>query len=797
MNIHATRQANGVRDAHSIVPFFIQLSSIVSITVLISFSTSRSPFCLFIHYCIDTAIFALLFEKTLHSWTKLKPANKRQGIAGLVLMVVYLAAMRGYFAPETFYFVFLSGAYSCASTLVEDHRNNNVYRAILFASCMLSFAKLTDRIFLWTADAGIYLNAWLTGLRDLTGYPFLSLSFTYLGGWHWIFTLALVFGFLLSAKGRARLYQAPALFLLAITFLLQAAEPGFFRQWILSMAAVIWMMFFAYGRVFKSRYIYNSIIGSMLVSFGIAVLFHISPVTETGVSRCLLLKGAYETRIPEIENPQKIQGASLGFFHEYLKRTTLSYSIVNKVDQKSLSNTQVLVICNLDRRLSETEIQAILDYVRKGGGLLVFGDHTDISGVMQNTNPLISHFGIRLRFDSAIPEIGPGWADSLEARWHPATCGLPSPDLIKISVGASLDHDGGAKPLIVARTGYSDQGDRQAPERAFLGNWSHDEQEERIGDLTLAAEAQYGNGRVIVYGDTALLQESSFSQSWSHVSDLLGWIGCGGNNDRSSSVWNFLGALSCLLGFICLSMSNRTFSDLAFVSVLPLLTFVIVQLLGSSTGAPSLPEPPRTAWIDLKSGSNITLQGQEASRISAFNNALMACGYLPLNRLEEKRGNPKNTDLAVLPSLRRKVGGKQAEELVGFVQQGGKAILLIGCHDRNRYGQILEALNVRILDIPLGFCPDTKTANGMAVPSFSRGWGLKHDGSLKHESAHALVTSLSYPIVLKIPEHQGVWFLVGDPTFPWNKNFKTGETFNKTNFLFLQQLLSDPKKDDE
>ncbi len=790
MRTHSTKHVSDSGRRDSVFPLFIQLLSIISITILTCFSTPREPLFIFIHFVIGAAILVILLCRAWSRWPIMKRIEKWQALGGLGLMAVYLLSIHRLSTPEAFYFIFLAGAFSCTSVLVGNTRDHGTFRLILFASCMLSFAELTDIAFLWTADAALYVTDFLVWLRNITEHPFWMLSFTHMGGRHWIFTTVLTLGFIICNRGKGRLYQAPAFLLLVIAFFTQAAGPDFFRLWILSLAAMIWMLLSAYRPDTKSRHRHAPLIGSALVSLGIVMLFHLSPVESTGEMRCILLKGSYATDIPDIKDPRKTPGASLGFFHDFLKKTASSYSTPDNVDHEALRDLHILLVCNLNRHMSAEETQAVLDYVERGGGLVVLGDHTNIAGVMHCTNPLISHFGIRLKFDSAIPEIGPGWRGALDVKRHPVTRRLPSPDLIRISVGASLDLDKEARPLIVARNGYSDRGDKQAPERAFLGNWSHDESEERIGDLVLAAEARYGKGRVIVFGDTAFLQENSFCQSWPFVLDLLEWAGWGETTGPAKAWSKTAGWCLCLFGFFMLSASTGIFTGIALVSILPLLSFLAIQWHSADTR--SFPNPCKAAWIDLAAGSNISVHGSDASGIGAFDNALIASGFLPLYVTEKRPVKPGKDDLIILPSRRSAVTMKQVEQMTEFVRGGGITIVFPGYHDLTVYQPLLEELGVGMLDIPLGFCPEAKAQKGFEIPSFSQAWAMRYHGS--EQQAEAIVTVFGHPVVLKITDGDGAWFLISDPAFPWDKNFLAGKKFNKAGFLFLHQLLNRPEE---
>ena len=169
------------------------------------------------------------------------------------------------------------------------------------------------------------------------------------------------------------------------------------------------------------------------------------------------------------------------------------------------------MLINSPKDLGERERRTILDFVARGGSLLVLGDHTDVFGLMKGFNSLLGPLGIRFRFDSAY-----------KARETWRGCQAAAPDAIAwgwdnenpgVAVGASLELSGSARPLLVGRYGFSDIGIRENVMGSFLGNYHYDKGE-RLGDVVLVATTTYGRGRVVVWGDTSAFQgvSSNYSQ---------------------------------------------------------------------------------------------------------------------------------------------------------------------------------------------------------------------------------------------------------------------------------------------
>jgi hypothetical protein len=199
------------------------------------------------------------------------------------------------------------------------------------------------------------------------------------------------------------------------------------------------------------------------------------------------------------------------------QRTTDKEDTIEPAD---LEKTQVLVLINSPKIWDERERRTILDFVAHGGSLLVLGDHTDVFGLMRGFNSLLEPLGIRFRFDSAY-KARESWrgcqaasSDAVAWGWDDENPG--------VAVGASLELSGSARPLLVGRYGFSDNGVRENVIGSYLGNYHYD-QGERLGDVVLVATTTYGRGRVVVWGDTSAFQGVS-SYYPAAVGPMLAWL---------------------------------------------------------------------------------------------------------------------------------------------------------------------------------------------------------------------------------------------------------------------------------
>ncbi len=193
----------------------------------------------------------------------------------------------------------------------------------------------------------------------------------------------------------------------------------------------------------------------------------------------------------------------------------------DSIEPADLAQTQILVLINSPKEWKGADRLLVLDFVARGGSLLVLGDHTDVFGLRRGFNSLLGPLGIKFRFDSAY-----------KARETWRGCQAAAADLVAwgwddenpgVAVGASLELSGHARPLLVGRYAFSDTGIRENVMGSFLGNYHYDHGEQ-LGDVVLVATTTYGRGRVLVWGDTSAFQGGFSSNYRKVVGPMLAWL---------------------------------------------------------------------------------------------------------------------------------------------------------------------------------------------------------------------------------------------------------------------------------
>lgn len=174
-------------------------------------------------------------------------------------------------------------------------------------------------------------------------------------------------------------------------------------------------------------------------------------------------------------------------------------------DHWSTIDGDVLVVKMPTEYYNPTEKQAIDEFVRRGGLLLVLGDHTNLYGTTFIINDLLRPYGFELQTDATVP-----WDTEhydYQPAWWQRSRYLRGIERIQFQTSATIK---ARHPLVFPVL----VGDRAAAEDAdysnerFFGDL-HPGPEDRHAPVFLAAERRVGSGRILLFGDSTIF--STFS----------------------------------------------------------------------------------------------------------------------------------------------------------------------------------------------------------------------------------------------------------------------------------------------
>ena len=499
-------------------------------------------------------------------------------------------------------------------------------------------------------------------------------------------------------------------------------------------------------------------------------------------------RGAFDMNVPVPGRHGAAQAGMFGLLPRYLGMD--GHHVLRHdgpIDHEALSRAAVVIVALPTAALLKEEQGALDAYVRGGGSLVVMGDHTDLLGTMGPINDLIGRWRIELRFDSAYPSVRE-WAECLDGD-RPGLRAATG-----IGTGASLWIGAGARALIIGRYGLSDRGDRaNGGAGGYLGNYAYDPGE-RLGDIVLAAQAQVGQGRVVVFGDTSSFQNLMLPASYAFVAWLF--------DDLARP----------------LSFPARVVGAAGLAAALAAAGLAAVALRGSSTASAGLalavlgsaawgtlaaaPGPlerlPRNARVALLDASHLNRYERELwheDSIGGLMVSLERLGFLPL--VVDKALDLRVPGVEALPVLiapRRALSAGETLALAAHVERGGDLLVSAGADEAHAVAPLLSIYGLSIGQLPLGPVPILADMDRPAwdaqrhFPQFRRANPVVSGGAAP---ARSLYSAFGHDIVVQARSRGGAGRLlvIGDPEFLTDQVLESEHDAWEGNLELLGNLL--------
>jgi hypothetical protein len=506
-----------------------------------------------------------------------------------------------------------------------------------------------------------------------------------------------------------------------------------------------------------------------------------TPGQRQGMGRISILdEGLLNWRVPEFGRYGEHSGGMFGRLPGFLNAQGYDVAKVPRpLNHKSLSGSRTLVIINLMEFLDPAEKQAIWEFVDLGGTLLLLGDHTGVEGIRGPSNDLLDPVKIRLNFDSAT-YWGRGWRDALWLDANPVNRGILVAEDIQIWVGASLSIGPAVRPVVIAKYGYSDMGDPANADMAYLGDRRHNAGE-RIGDMVLVAEAGYGKGRVLVFGDTSPFQNLALANSWSYVQRVFQRLTGPRSSDHTP-----LRLILLLIAVILLGRSGRALGHSVFAWIV---LAAAITLAASATGRLGAIPPPRMidlpkAVVDFSHGERFDEFTWYHDCIGGLELNLVRNGYSPLLMRTFDEALVEDSELLVIIAPSKPFSEIEERAINDFMLDGGILILSTGFEEKDHSEPILDSLGVALENIPLAHFETVALGDTIRL---AEAWPLDVSESGAIEICH--YPGMENPVMVFIPRGRGGALVIGDSQFLLNDNLEGLDNWHTGNIMFLRELL--------
>jgi hypothetical protein len=308
---------------------------------------------------------------------------------------------------------------------------------------------------------------------------------------------------------------------------------------------------------------------------------------------------------------------------------------------------------------------AIDQFVRRGGLLLVIGDHTNLYGTGLIINDLLRPYGLEIEASATVP-----W-DSAHYDFRPAwwqrTRYLAGVSEIQFQTAGTIRaRTPWAIPIVVAdRVGGEDA---DYSNERFFGDL-HPGPEDRQPPLVLAVERRKGQGRIVLFADSTVFSSFSF-MSPGNVDIFQNFIGLGVSGRSKVRI---LLIILLLAGCLLLVRQRLWF---ALTLLPPLLAFSAY-----TASAERAPTPYPGAWINFDSRhSHLELRadprdehGPDYDDYSTFYAWIARTGMFPT--VSARAFRDSHTP-AIILNPDKPFSGAELDDIEHYVKQGGRLLVM-------------------------------------------------------------------------------------------------------------------------
>lgn len=428
-----------------------------------------------------------------------------------------------------------------------------------------------------------------------------------------------------------------------------------------------------------------------------------------------------------------------GVLIRYLNSRGNQCLIEKELDTSKLAEMDILCIINPMRGLRQDQISEIYKFVENGGTTILAGDHTGDEQIRQPINSILERVDVSLNFDSAIP-FKSLWGGKYERRGE-ITKRIDHSQ-IQMVVGASLQIPLNAKPIISVKEGYSDMGNMDNKKDGYLGDMRFFAGE-RIGDLVLAAQVNYGNGKFLVFGDTSLFQNTVIPYSHAFIDAIFH------QTDHSQKNLDKIQEEV----YHCVINSNHL----------------------------------ESIYRDKSKDS-----------IDGFLTNLLRADFLPIvnlsNSISELCENIEDLKLIVLIEPALDFADTEIDSLENFIKRGGNLIICADYKSPRASKNLVEHFGFSFEKIPIGrIAPDRNPDMAFwdACPILYENVGLEQHQT---QDVKSLMSIWNYSVIAHKKMGDGSFYLISDGSFLRNKNLEDIKEYREGNIDFVKNLLEEIKK---
>jgi hypothetical protein len=489
-------------------------------------------------------------------------------------------------------------------------------------------------------------------------------------------------------------------------------------------------------------------------------------------------KGYLNWSKPDFDSFGEYSSGMLGRLPVFLRQLGFDAALASSLDNGTLRDARIAVVVNPWAMLSRPEHATLWEFVRRGGSLLLVGDHTWRNDKGEDTlNDLLSPSDIRFHFDSATYHIG-GWlyeyGFTADAVFHRMRDDMNQPG---VGIGASLDLRGRAEPLLFGVYGYSDVGVVvPRPDTQYLGDRRYTPGEQ-LGDVVLAAQQNFGAGRVVVFGDTTGFFNLLMLGSHQTVSRIFGKL-ASPPVDRWYALQLVVSGSLFLIGCVLLAACRRR-SLLALLVVSLSCGFGISAYDAWASAPIDLVPSGDIAYVDGSHGGRFSQEIWRDDGLAGLYLNLMRNDIQPLSMESFSPERLSRARMLFVIAPAQRYSEREVDAIEHFIRRGGYVVVCAGAGSADAVQPLLSRRRLCVRNKPLGpfmtlFPPISSNVRFCVAFGVEDAETGTRDALVWYDAAHTTA------VMMERLEPEGAsgaprggLLLVGDDQFLLNKNLET------------------------
>lgn len=447
-------------------------------------------------------------------------------------------------------------------------------------------------------------------------------------------------------------------------------------------------------------------------------------------------------------------GYNYACIYDYCSRFYDMSRLNTPLDDAAVQNCDVLLVKVPTSRYDPEEIKVIERFVEQGGGLLLFGEHTNVFNTGTHINDIAKIFGFSFRYDCLF-EI-----DTIYTQLYPLPL-VPHPIIqsmppLNFAVSCSISPGRGLSRAVIRSTGLKNLlADYHA---SNFYPQVEDKAEMRYGAFVQLLTTHYGAGRVAAFTDSTIFSNfATFEPGKAELMlGMLEWL-----NYRNRHY--YLRPFLILLGLLLLA-GGLAFCRRWSVAWLVLVSAGVfgwsIAVVGTraihqySMPLPKAVRPMVEVVVDRTvcdaplSKSGFIAGKQEGFGI--FERWILRLGYFT----SRKRGTDAlSGDLIVFPHPNLTVTREFREKLVNYVASGGKVLIL------DSPANVESTANSLLYPFGLTVKPGTEHSGPLNAPE---NWPvIKIDSTCEIEGGEPILSVVNVPVAARVRHGKGTVTVIG------------------------------------